>query len=114
MLDNERESLAMKAGTMRAHSCLLWHGLDMLHALQRSHSLEGKLGKGRHAEKCSKRFEPEGRACGRHSPVPNFQHLHTSWENKLADCKASNRSKSTIPEVRASVMNPNAEQSMLF
>ncbi|DBA93258.1 TPA: hypothetical protein ACH3X2_003549 [Trebouxia sp. C0005] len=67
-------------------------------AAQRNHSPEGKLAKGRHAEKCSKRFEPEGRACGRHSPVPNFQHLHSSWENKLADCKASNRSKSTIPE----------------
>lgn len=91
------------------------HGLNMSHklnvslALQRSQSPEGKLEKGRHAEKCSKRFEPEGRACGRHSPVPNFQQLHTSWENKLADCKASNRSKSTIPEVRASAIIPNAE-----
>ncbi len=99
---------------MKAHSGLLRHGLNMSHALQRSLSPEGKLGKGRHAEKCSKRFEPEGRACGRHSPVPNFQQLHTSWENKLADCKASNRSKSTIPEVGASVMKSNDEQSVLF
>ena len=102
------------ASVMKAHSGLLWHGLHLSHALQRGHSPEGKLGKGRHAEKCSKRFEPEGRACGRHSPVPNFQQLHTCWENKLADCKASNRSKSTIPEVRASVMTLNAEPPMLF
>ena len=62
-------------------------------------SPEGKLGRGRHAEKCSKRFEPEGRATARLSPVPDFKHLHSAWENKLADCKASNRSKSTRPEV---------------
>lgn len=71
-------------------------------AQQRSQSPDGKLGKGRHAEKCSKRFEqPLGRASGRHSPVPNFKHLHTTWENKLADCKASNRFKSTRPQVKA-------------
>ena len=41
----------------------------------------------------------QGRAGGRHSPVPDFKQLHAAWNSRLADCKAVNRSKSTKPEV---------------
>ena len=67
--------------------------------LQRSQSAGGQLQHGRHYEKCSRRFEVQGRASGAHSPVPNFKQLHAAWSSKLADCKAVNRSKSTKPEV---------------
>lgn len=39
------------------------------------------------------------RAVSRHSPVPDFRHLHSAWEARLADSKAANRAKATRPEV---------------
>lgn len=71
--------------------------------LQRSHSAGGKLEQGRHYQKCGRRFEVGGGASGCRSPVPDFKQLHAAWNNKLADCKAVNRSKSTKPEV---TLNP--------
>ena len=67
--------------------------------MQRSQSAGGQQEQGRHYQKCSRRFEVQGRPGSWRSPVPDFKQLHTAWNNKLADSKASNHSKSTQPEV---------------
>ena len=90
-------ALAERHGVQNHHGCI--KGVWNCCVLQRSQSAGGKLPQGRHYEKCSRRFEVQGRADGRHSPVPDFKQLHTAWHNKLADCKAVNRSKATKPEV---------------